>query len=423
MENCIEKFIIEQSAPLKGNVKVNGSKNAVLPILAATLLTDEQCTIYDVPPLSDVFIMEKLLNNFGAETKFNENNFSMTVKCNKPKTHEAPYELVGQMRASFLLMGSLLSKLGNVKIPLPGGCAIGSRPVDQHLKGFAALGATIKNEHGCVTAYANKLEGANIYLDFPSVGATENIIMAAVLAKGQTIIENCAVEPEIVDLANFLNKTGADIRGAGTDTIKINGVKVLKGVEHAIIPDRIEAGTYMVAAAITKGDVVVENVILDHLRPMIAKLKEANFNIFETENGVRVCCNEEKKSKCIDIKTMPYPGFPTDMQAQFMGLLSLSEGTSVVTETVFENRFMHIGELKRMGANIKIESRSAIVEGVNNLMGTQVKATDLRAGAAIIISALAAKGTTEVSDIFHIDRGYYKIDEKLRKLGAKIVRV
>ncbi len=418
----MEKFIIESSPPLKGVVKIGGSKNSALPILAATLLTQERCIIHDIPQISDVYVMKRLISEIGAYAKWSDKSGSIIIKADNIVTCEAPYELVSKMRASFLLMGPLLARTGHVKIPMPGGCPIGIRPIDLHLKGFEALGARINNEFGYVTAYAKKLKGTNIYLDFPSVGATENIIMAAVLAEGQTVIENCAIEPEIVDLANFLNSIGAEVKGVGTDTIKINGVKELTGGNYTIIPDRIEAGTFMVAAAITKGDITVENVVLDHLKPMMAKLKETNATVEETEGGVRVYYSPKAKPKCTVIKTLPYPGFPTDMQAQFMGLLSLCEGTSVITETVFENRFMHVGELKRMGANIKIESRSAIIEGSNKLMGAQVKATDLRAGAAIILSALTAEGSSEVSDIYHIDRGYYKLDEKIRDLGGRIHR-
>ena len=419
----LEKFIIAGSSPLSGTVKVGGSKNSVLPILAATILTEEKCVIHDVPALSDVFAMEDLLGELGVKTKWNKRAQTMAVNASSIENIAAPYELARKMRASFLITGPLLAKVGKVKMPLPGGCQIGSRPVDLHLKGFAAMGAKVKNEHGYVSAHARRLKGANIYLDFPSVGATENIMMAAVLASGQTIIENSAAEPEIVDLSNFLNSLGADIRGAGTDTIKINGVKRLGGGSYTIIPDRIEAGTLMVAAAITKGDVIIENIVMDHLKPMIAKLKEAGVNVAEVKNGIRIHPNTDGKLAPIDIKTMPYPGFPTDMQAQFMSLLTLAEGTSVVTETVFENRFMHVGELKRMGADIKIDSRSAVVEGVSALSGAQVKATDLRAGAAVLLTALAADGETEISDIYHIDRGYYRFDEKLRSLGANIKRV
>lgn len=419
----LEKLVISGSPPLKGTVKAGGSKNSVLPILAAAILAEEKCVIHDVPALSDVFVMEDLLNELGVRTKWNKRAKTIAINSSNIDNIAAPYELARKMRASFLVTGPLLAKVGKVKMPLPGGCQIGARPVDLHIKGFMAMGAKVKSEHGYVAAYARRLKGANIYLDFPSVGATENIMMAAARASGQTIIENCAAEPEIVDLSNFLNSLGADIRGAGTDTIKINGVKRLGGGSYTIIPDRIEAGTLMVAAAITKGDVIIENIVIDHLKPMIAKLKEAGVNVSEVKNGIRVHPGESGKLIPIDVKTMPYPGFPTDMQAQFMSLLTLAEGTSVVTETVFENRFMHVGELKRMGADIKIDSRSAVVEGVNILSGAQVKATDLRAGAAVLLTALAADGETEISDIYHIDRGYYRFDEKLRSLGANIRRV
>lgn len=415
------KLIVEESPPLRGSVRVGGAKNSVLPILAGTLLTDEKCIIRDVPPLTDVSVMQKLIEDLGAKTEWNIRDEVFTTIAAKISKYEGTYDLMGKMRASFLVMGPLLARMGRVKMALPGGCQIGARPVELHLKGFAALGAKITQNHGFVEARAKKLVGTNIYLDFPSVGATENIMMAAVLAEGQTIIQNCAGEPEIVDLANFLTSIGADIRGTGTDTIKINGVDKLNGCDYTIIPDRIEAGTFMVAAAATKGDVIIENVVMDHLKPVIAKLKEANVNIEEVETGLRVYWGEKLSS--IDIKTLPYPGFPTDMQAQLMSMLALVEGTSVVIETVFENRFMHAAELKRMGANILIEGRTSIVEGVKKLQGTQVRATDLRAGAGLVLAGLRANGITEISDIYHIDRGYCKFDEKLRRLGAKITRV
>ncbi|MDR1539132.1 MAG: UDP-N-acetylglucosamine 1-carboxyvinyltransferase [Clostridiales bacterium] len=417
------KFVIKKCPPLKGLVKTCGSKNAVLPVLAAAILTDGASTIRDVPSLSDVLTMEKLLESLGVKVNWDKGRDVISISASGKLHSEAAYELVSKMRASFLVMGPLLARLGEVKVPLPGGCAIGTRPVDLHLKGFSALGAHILFEHGFVSAKAKRLKGAKIYLDFPSVGATENIMMAAVMAQGQTILENCAVEPEIVDLSNFLNSAGAEVKGAGTDTIKINGVKELKETDHTIIPDRIEAGTFMVAAAITNGDITITNMLADHLKPVIAKLKEANVSVFETDKGIRVDAGEGKKLKSSDIKTLPYPGFPTDMQAQFMALLTLAEGTSIVTETVFENRFMHVGELKRMGADIKIESRSAVIEGVKMLTGAQVKATDLRAGAALMLAALTAQGATEISDIYHIDRGYCNLDEKLNSLGARIERV
>jgi UDP-N-acetylglucosamine 1-carboxyvinyltransferase len=366
--------------------------------------------------------MLKLLERLGADLQWDKDAGIIHTSASSRLRTEAEYELVSKMRASFLVMGPLLARLGEVNVPLPGGCAIGARPVDLHLKGFCALGAEVVQEHGNVSAKAKRLKGARIYLDFPSVGATENIMMAAVLADGVTVLENCAVEPEIVDLANFLNSAGAEVRGAGTDTIKIIGVKSISKADHSVIPDRIEAGTFMVAAGVTKGDITVTNVVADHLKPLIAKLKEVNLNVEETEAGLRVYYKEGRRLIATDVKTLPYPGFPTDMQAQFMSLLILAEGTSIVTETVFENRFMHVGEFKRMGADIKIESRSAIIEGVKKLMGAQVKATDLRAGAALALAALTASGTTELSDIYHIDRGYCNLAEKLSQLGAMIHR-
>ncbi|MDR2751351.1 MAG: UDP-N-acetylglucosamine 1-carboxyvinyltransferase [Clostridiales bacterium] len=419
----MSKFIIKKSPPLRGAVKTSGSKNAVLPILAASLLADGKCVIRDVPGLSDVMTMADLLESLGVKISWDKEEGVLESSATGNLLSEAAYELVSKMRASFLVMGPLLARLGEVKVPLPGGCAIGTRPVDLHLKGLGALGAQITQEHGYVYARAAKLKGARIYLDFPSVGATENIMMAAAMAEGQTVLENCAVEPEVVDLANFLSSAGAEVKGAGTDTIKIAGVKSLRSTDYTIIPDRIEAGTFMVAAAITGGDVTISNMLADHLKPVIAKLKETHVEVADTEKGLRVNASNLERPKAADIKTLPYPGFPTDMQAQFMSLLTLAEGTSIVTETVFENRFMHVGELKRMGADIKIESRSAVIEGVQNLTGAQVRATDLRAGAALLLAALIASGDTELSDIYHIDRGYCGLDEKLASLGAIINRV
>ena len=416
------KFVIEESGRLRGKVRISGGKNSVLPIIAATMLTDEKCIIHDVPALTDVLVMQNLIEDFGGSTKWDMARETLEVSVKNIVKTEASYELCAKMRASFLAAGPVLARLGEVKMSLPGGCAIGSRPVDLHIKGLAALGATITQEHGYVHAKARRLHGANIYLDFPSVGATENIMMAAVLAKGQTIIQNCAVEPEIVDLSNFLTSMGAQIRGSGTDTIRINGVESLSGATHTIIPDRIEAGTFMLAAAITGGDVELANIVIDHLKPTMAKLREAGISITETEEGaLRVTGSASRQA--IDIKTLPYPGFPTDMQAQFLSMLATTPGTNIVTETVFENRFMHVPELVRMGADIKIDSRSAIIEGVPKLTGTQVKATDLRAGAALMLAALAAQGVTEIHDIYHVDRGYFRFDEKLRSLGAKILRI
>lgn len=415
----MESFVVEGGACLKGTVKISSAKNAVLPVMAAALLADGECTIEDVPELEDVRVMREVLVALGAKCQ-NEDK-ALKIDSSNISAIEAPYELVRKMRASFLVMGPLLARFGKAKISLPGGCAIGSRPIDLHLKGFAALGAEIEVGHGFVEAKCEKLKGNVIYLDFPSVGATENIMMAAAMAEGQTVIENAAKEPEIVDLANFLNSMGAHIRGAGTDIIKIEGTKSLKGISYTVIPDRIEAGTYLIAGAITNGDVLVENVVTEHLKPLIAKLVESGAEVEESEDSVRVI--GRGRPKPLDVKTMPYPGFPTDLQAQMMAYLSFCTGTSMITETVFENRFMHVEELKRMGAKIKIEGRSAIIEGVENLTGAPVKATDLRAGAALILAGLAAKGKTVVSNAHHVDRGYENIVEKIRKLGGKIERI
>ncbi|MGE5632599.1 MAG: UDP-N-acetylglucosamine 1-carboxyvinyltransferase [Caulobacteraceae bacterium] len=412
------KLIIEDRCALKGTVKVNCAKNAILPIMAASLLTGEKCILKEVPYLDDVGIMEEVTKSIGVEIERQNNRLAITAA--EIKNYEATYELIRKMRASFLIMGPMLARIGKVKISLPGGCAIGTRPIDLHLKGFSIMGASITLGHGYIEAYADKLKGDTIYLDFPSVGATENLMMAACLAEGITVIENAAEEPEIVDLANFLNKMGGCIKGAGTDTIRIEGVKDLKGTTHVAIPDRIEAGTYMIAAAATGGDVVVDGVVTEHLKPVTAKLKEMGAEVHEYERSIRVKATGRLNS--VDIKTMPYPGFPTDMQSQMMTAMCISNGTSIATETVFENRFMHINELKLMGAKIKVDGRSAIIEGCDKLSGAKVKATDLRAGAALTIAGLCAEGGTEISDIYHIDRGYIKIEEKLQKLGALIKR-
>lgn len=416
----VSKLIISEGKPLNGRVRVSGAKNSVLPIIAASLLADGRSVIDEIPYLNDVKIMCDLVKSLGASVVFSEDQTRLEISCRSLSNTTAPYELVNKMRASFLVAGPLLAKAGYVRISLPGGCAIGSRPVDLHLKGFMALGANITQGHGYIEAKRNgRLKGGKVYLDFPSVGATENIMMAASMAEGLTTIENAAIEPEIVDLATYLTSMGADIKGAGTDTIKISGVRELNAAHHAIIPDRIEAGTYMVAAAITGGDVVVENVVTDHLKPVTAKLREAGVEVSEELTSVRVRSGD---LEAVDIKTHPYPGFPTDMQSQMTSLLSVACGTSMVIETIFENRFMHVCELKRMGANIKVEGRSAIIEGCRKLTGAKVKVTDLRAGAALILAGLCAEGTTEVIDIEHIDRGYIRIDEKLKSLGANIVR-
>ncbi|WP_434577997.1 UDP-N-acetylglucosamine 1-carboxyvinyltransferase [Thermoanaerobacterium thermosaccharolyticum] len=412
------KIIVENSPALRGTVKISGAKNSVLPIIAASLLSYGEVFIDDVPELKDVNVMIELIKFLGAHCTFKNGKLKINVDI---KDVEAPYELVKKMRASFLVMGPILAKLGHAKISLPGGCAIGIRPIDLHLKGFQTLGAQIDIGHGYVEARAKRLVGKKVYLDFPSVGATENIMMAAVFADGITTIENAAEEPEVVDLANFLNKMGANIKGAGTDTIRIEGVKELKGTEHTVIPDRIEAGTYMVAAAMTGGDVLIENVIVDHIKPIIAKLTECGIDVFEEGTGVRV--KGMRNYKAVDVKTLPYPGFPTDMQAQMMAMMAGAKGTSVIIETVFENRFMHVDELKRMGADIKIEGRTAVVTGIDHLSGAEVKATDLRAGAALILAGLIAEGKTIINDVHHIDRGYVNIEEKLKNLGAIIYRV
>jgi len=415
----LEIILVEKSPPLKGKVRINGAKNSALPILAASLLGTEDIILEDVPRIKDVEIMCEVLRSLGAKVEVLDEGL-IKINSKDLNNHVTRYDLMNKMRASLLVMGPLLARLGKSKSSLPGGCAIGTRPIDLHLKGFKALGANIETEHGNIEAYTEKLIGDKIYLDFPSVGATENIMMAATMAEGETIIDNAAMEPEIVDLQNFLNKLGADIRGAGTSTIKIKGVEKLGGGSHQIIPDRIEAGTFMVAAAITGGDVIVDNVISSHIKPVIAKLKEVGVEVIENGDSVRVIGTNNPKA--VDIKTLPYPGFPTDMAAQFMALLTTCKGSSVVIETVFENRFMHVDELKRMGADIKIDGKSAIVRGVDQLTGAKVKASDLRAGAALILAGLVADGETEVGNIYHIDRGYVDIEGRLVNLGARISR-
>jgi UDP-N-acetylglucosamine 1-carboxyvinyltransferase len=419
------KLVVSGCNELKGTVRASGSKNAVLPIIAGAILSDEECLLEDIPKLSDVSNSLTLLQSLGIETAWLDNdqaNYNvLKLNAQSINNFEASYDQVRKMRASILIMGPLLARLGRAKMSMPGGCPIGTRPINLHLKGFEALGARIEIGHGYVEAIANKLKGNKIYLDFPSVGATENIMMAATMAEGTTVIENAAEEPEIVDLANFLNAMGANVSGAGTKIIKIRGVDRLHGTSHTIIPDRIEIGTYMVGTAMIGGKVYIQNVITDHLKPMIAKLIEAGVKITEDDCGILVEGSGEIRP--IDIKTLPYPGFPTDMQPQFMALLSVANGTSIVTETIFENRFMHADELTRMGANIKIEGSTAVVEGVKELTGTQVRATDLRAGASLLLAALKAKGDTEIGSIHHIERGYEKIEDKLIGLGANIRKI
>ena len=416
----MERLLIKGGKPLHGSVRVSSAKNAVLPIIVATLLPSTPATVLDVPDLDDVITICSVLESLGVIVK--KQGSSLTFDASGLNKSEASYELMSRMRASFLIMGPLLSKMGYAKIALPGGCMIGSRPIDLHLKAFEALGAKITVGNGFVEGYAPQgLKGTTIYLDFPSVGATENILMAAVLAEGRTIIENAAEEPEIVDLVTFLSSMGANIKGAGTNVIRIEGVKELKGISHTVIPDRIEAGTYMIDAAMAGGDVTIENVLTEHLKPLLAKLSEAGVKVIKDIDSVRVISDGNISST--DIKTMPYPGFPTDLQAQFMALMTVSNGESKITETVFENRFMHVGELRRMGASIQVEGRCATVRGVPFLNGAFVRATDLRAGAALVLAGLAAHGETEIGELHHIDRGYDHLVEKLQGLGAEISRV
>ena len=417
----MEKLVIHGGKPLQGTVRVSGAKNAVLPIIVASMLGTTQSTLTEIPKLADVHTVCDVIASLGVHIEHPERD-TLVIDAHELTSTTAPYDLVRRMRASFLVLAPLLARKGRAQISLPGGCSIGARPIDLHLKAFEAMGAVINLENGDIEATApNGLKGAQIYLDFPSVGATENILMAASMADGKTVLENAAEEPEIVDLATYLNSMGANIRGAGTNVIRIEGVKELHGANHAVIPDRIEAGTFMVGAAMTQGNVFVENAISEHLKPLISKLKEVGAEVQEEIDGIRVIGHEPLRPA--DIKTLPYPGFPTDMQAQFMALTTICQGTSVVTETVFENRFMHVDEFKRMGAKIRIEGRSAIVEGVPRLKGASVNATDLRAGAALVLAGLVAEGETEVGYLYHIDRGYDNLVLKLQRLGADIVRV
>ncbi|WP_163192852.1 UDP-N-acetylglucosamine 1-carboxyvinyltransferase [Clostridium thermarum] len=417
----MEKIIVKGGCKLSGEVNISSAKNSVLPIIAASILSGDKCYIRNAPMLEDVLVICDVLRSLNAEVNINRTNNIITIDTSKACTGEPNPELVRKMRASFLIMGPMIARFGKFRISLPGGCNIGTRPIDLHLKGLTSLGVKIKLGHGYVEANTNKLIGNKIYLDFPSVGATENIMMAAALAEGETTIENAAAEPEIEDLAHFLNSMGAKIKGAGTDTIKISGVKELKGVTHTPIYDRIEAGTFMVAAAITKSKIKINGITEEHMKPVIAKLTECG--VAMEIQGESIIVDGDRDLRPVDIKTMPYPGFPTDMQAQMMALLSTVKGTSIITETIFENRYMHVGELKRMGAEIKIEGRSAVIEGVDRLCGAEVKATDLRAGAALILAALSAEGVTAIGDIYHIDRGYVEIEKKIQMLGADIRRL
>ncbi|MDB4927825.1 MAG: murA [Myxococcaceae bacterium] len=417
----MEKLVIEGGLPLHGEVLVSGAKNAALPILCASLLTDGACTFRNVPRLRDVDTMAALLRFMGAETDVTPP--TVNIRGASVARPEAPYELVKQMRASVLVLGPLVARHGYAKVSLPGGCAIGARPIDQHLKGLEAMGATIKLDHGYVVAECKRLHGASIHLDMATVTGTENLMMAAALAKGRTQLIGAAREPEIEELARVLNKMGAKVDGAGTDVIHIEGVEELHAVDHAIIPDRIEAGTFLLAVAATGGDVMVRDAIPEHMEPLLAKLRAAGVEVVREEGGIRVRSEGARSLKGGDIATAPHPGFPTDMQAQFMAVMTLARGTSVVTESVFENRYMHVPELSRMGADIEVHGRVAVVKGVAALSGASVMATDLRASACLVIAGLTSSDRTEVLRVYHLDRGYESIEKKLRPLGARIERV
>ncbi|MFZ5354458.1 MAG: UDP-N-acetylglucosamine 1-carboxyvinyltransferase [Bacillota bacterium] len=416
----MEKLVIEGSSRLDGEVQISGAKNSALAILPATILAGSECLIKNLPSIKDVVYLRDMLLQLGAKVHILDQD-KITVDCSILKNHKIDYDLAKKMRASYYFLGALLGRFKKAEVPFPGGCEIGVRPIDLHIKGFEAMGAKVKISHGVIKANAPELTGAHIYLDVVSVGATINIMLAACMAKGVTTIENAAKEPYIVDTANFLNAMGANIKGAGTDVIRIKGVEKLGGCEHAIIPDQMEAGTYMIAAAATKGDVIIKNVIPTHLEAVSAKLREMGIEVHEYEDSVRVVA--ASKLKAVNIKTLPYPGFPTDMQQPMSVLLSLADGTSVVTENIFESRFKYLDELKKMGAKIRVEGRVAIIDGVHKLSGAPIYATDLRAGAAMVIAGLAADGRTTISNISHIDRGYERLEEKLINLGARIRRI
>ena len=418
----MEEIIVRGGKQVEGTVHIEGAKNAVLPILAATLLAEEgTSTLSNVPILSDVFTMNQVIRYLNTDVEFNEEAKEIKVNATRQLNVEAPYEYVSKMRASIVVMGPLLARNGHAKVAMPGGCAIGKRPIDLHLKGFQALGAKIIQKNGYIEAIADELVGDTIYLDFPSVGATQNIMMAAVKAKGTTVIENVAREPEIVDLANFLNKMGASIHGAGTETMRIEGVGHLHAVSHPIVQDRIEAGTFMVAAAMTEGNVLIDGAIPEHNRPLISKLIEMGVKITEENDGLRVI--GPKALKATDIKTMPHPGFPTDMQAQMTAIQLVADGVSTTTETVFENRFQHLEEMRRMNAQVKIDNNVALIKGASQLQGAEVYATDLRAAAALVLAGLRANGITRVRNLKYLDRGYYQFHKKLQQLGADVERL
>jgi UDP-N-acetylglucosamine 1-carboxyvinyltransferase len=416
----LAKLIIKGNNPLKGKIKISGAKNAAVAAIPAALLSEGAVHIENIPLIKDVCNYMKILQSIGADVETSDDG-TATICFNKRSPSEPPYDLIKRLRASYYLLGALIGRFKEARIPLPGGCDLGFRPIDQHIKGFKALGCDVNIGHGIVDIKTDKLVGAPIYLDVVSVGATINIMLAACRAEGTTVIENAAKEPHIVDVANLLNSMGGNIKGAGTDVIKIRGVDRLHGCNHYIIPDQIEAGTFMVAAAATKGDVLVDNVITKHLDPITAKLAEAGCVIEQNGDYIRVTSKKRPKKVCI--KTLPYPGFPTDLQQPFTAYLSVAEGTSLITETIWENRFKHVDELKRMGANIKVDGRSAVIEGVKVLSGAPVKVSDLRAGAALLIAGLMAEGVTEIDDIYHIDRGYENVEQKFGSLGADIERV
>ncbi len=416
----MDQYVIKGGSPLVGEVEIGGAKNAALAILAAAIMTDETVVVENLPDVRDINVLLEAMQKIGAYVDRIDRH---TVKINGSQIGDfsVDYEYIKRIRASYYLLGALLGKYKRAKVPLPGGCNIGSRPIDQHLKGFRALGADVKIEYGFIMAEAERLRGSHIYLDVVSVGATINIMMAAAMAEGNTVIENAAKEPHVVDMANFLNSMGANIKGAGTDIIRIRGVEKFHGTEYPIIPDQIEAGTFMFAAAVTRGDVTVKNVIPKHLEAATSKLLEIGCEIEELDDAVRVVCS--KGLKCTNVKTLPYPGFPTDMQPQITVALALARGSSIVTESIFENRFKYVDELARMGANIKVEGNTAIIDGVERFTGAQVSSPDLRAGAALVLAGLAADGITIVDDIHYIERGYERFDEKLRSLGAEIEKV
>lgn len=416
----LEKIVVNGGRKLVGEVCISGAKNAAVAILPATILAEDICRIENIPEISDVTIMLKILTNLGATVKYINKN-TLEIDTRHVDSYEVPDYFAKHLRASYYLIGALLGKFNNAKVSMPGGCNFGVRPIDQHVKGFEALGCEITIEEGMVVAHAKKMYGSSIYMDVVSVGATMNIMLASVKAKGLTVIENAAKEPHIVDLANFLNSIGADIRGAGTDVIKIRGVEELHGCTYSVVPDQIEAGTYMVAAAATGGNVLINHVIPKHLESITSKLEECGVIVEEYDEAVRVISNS-RPGKCT-VKTMPHPGFPTDMQPQMATLLTIAEGTSVVSESVWDSRFRYVNQLSKMGADIQVNGKIAVIQGVNKLKGAPVKAFDLRAGAAMIIAGLIAEGKTEIEDIIYIDRGYEDIVEKLRKIGADIKRV